>query len=83
MTLSSFEVPSQPIRRITFQNVAQEFHDVPIGFSILVHSIGTGNDLEMSVDEKKAMPGRLGELQTQPPAFPGTTPNGCRGNRGG
>ncbi len=80
--MSICAAPTQPISRISFQNDAQDAHDDPSGFSIRTHEIGTGNELEMSVDEKKAMPGRLGLLQTHPPALPGTTPNGCKGNPG-
>jgi hypothetical protein len=65
---------------MSFQKVAHEAHELPRGFSIRTHSIGTGKVLEMSVEEKNAIPGRLGELHTHPPACPGLTPKGCRGN---
>lgn len=41
--LTTLELRSQPINRISFQNVAQDAHELPIGFSIRVHVIGTGN----------------------------------------
>jgi hypothetical protein len=81
--LTTSTAPSQPIRRISFQNEAQEAQLEPMGFSIRVHVIGTGNERLMSVDEKNAIPGRLGLVQTHPPERPGTTPKGCRGNPGG
>ncbi len=67
---------------MSFQKLAQDAHELPSGFSMRTHEIGTGSVWEMSVDEKNAMPGRFGLLQTQPPDLPGTTPNGCRGNLG-
>jgi hypothetical protein len=54
------------MRRMIFQKDAQEDQLAPIGFSTRVQVIGTGNVREMSVSEKKPIPGRLGLLQTHP-----------------
>jgi hypothetical protein len=51
---------------MSFQNVSHELIEAPIGRSMRVHLIGTGKSLVRSVSEKNAIPGRPGELQTQP-----------------
>lgn len=71
------------MRRINFQKVAQLVHELASGFSIRVHRMTTGKSWEMSVVEKKPMPGKFGLLHTQPPAVRPAGPYVSEGNPGG
>lgn len=77
-----FNLRLQPINLMSFQNVAQELQEVPIGFSTRVHVIGTGKVLDWSVEENHAIPGKFELLHTQPPDSRSRGPYVSAGNPG-